>query len=251
MRFSARLRGLVDRVTDPRLEGRAGNASITNDSKPTTTIATAGPHECPRLHLLGLPQELRDLAYEQVFHCSSELTNSRALEPLLVCHQLYHEAHDIAWSNTTFNLALTSFFCMSDLPLRDVTRHGLYCVRLTWLHLVVFPRCPPRIRTLRSYNVPHTEDTYASLLAQCSTLHGYVGRFEVPSDVLDTAMSLQAQGMLSYHWHSDERGWVSAPILERIEEGSMGESHYQFTITSRSSTEEQRMKVVVNFFPYE
>src|ERR1700760_927487 len=53
----------------------------------------------PSASLLGLPSELRHQIYEETFEGAID---SEALPLLLVCRQIYHEAHVCAYQKVTF-----------------------------------------------------------------------------------------------------------------------------------------------------
>ena len=75
--------------------------SCSDESAISTTIGLPAPRLYSRLHLFGLPQELRDLIYVEVFDC--ELVGAEHLRPLLVCRQFYAEAEELAWKNAIFD----------------------------------------------------------------------------------------------------------------------------------------------------
>jgi len=92
--------------------------------KPNPTIH--GPYT-----LLGMPGELKNQIYSLLFENS---TNSKDLTPLLTCRQLYHEAHLIAFRETTFTLTTMNdssdfdrLFFMSELPAEKL--HSIKTVR--------------------------------------------------------------------------------------------------------------------------
>lgn len=60
------------------------------------------PQMYPRTHLLGIPQELQDLIFDEVFDAGVNITGAAKLKPLLTCRHIYNIANVKAWKNSRF-----------------------------------------------------------------------------------------------------------------------------------------------------
>lgn len=70
------------------------------------TVQPAEPHVHPRTHLFGIPQELQDQIFDEVFNNSvPRSVGAQWLRPLLTCRHIYHIANKKAWAGAVFSTA--------------------------------------------------------------------------------------------------------------------------------------------------
>lgn len=98
-------------------------------TSPAPTRSTAHPsvpQVYPRTHLLGVPQELQDLIFDEVFNkVGSDLIGAKWLAPLLTCRHVYHIANQKAWAGATFSLSYMSEQKLSQLKSKIPPSVGL------------------------------------------------------------------------------------------------------------------------------
>lgn len=117
----AKLKAMLDKVKEEPVESapdiKTKTASTTStahsnkkdDVDELTTALTslsikpAATQIYPRTHLFGIPQELQDQIFEEVFN-SGQISGADNLKPLLTCRHVYHAYHKQAWDFTVFLL---------------------------------------------------------------------------------------------------------------------------------------------------
>jgi hypothetical protein len=91
----------------------------------------------PRLHLLGLPQEFRDIVYIRTFTIGTYF-GACELRPLLACRQLYYEANELAWAAAGFDLSKLSENQLKSLDQRippQVSLRNIFSLSIPAKHL--------------------------------------------------------------------------------------------------------------------
>lgn len=150
------------------IEERGGHENATLTTAP---IGLPAPRVYPRLHLLGLPQELRDEIYVKTFGG----IGSRSLRPLLACRQIYHEANNLAWSKAWFDLS-----GLSDIQLITLSTRLPARVTSRQVHTLSIPGWRVPLLTEHRDLLPRTENFW----------------------VIDVATLLRGRGETAYHgWY--------------------------------------------------
>ena len=132
----------------------------------------------PQAHLFGLPQELRDIIFDELFP-NNGLEGAAYLAPLLTSRRFYLEAVDIAWKYATFDLTKVSDerlrdICAAPQPTRKPLRLKIGCKQLKALKHTPkpFPKQLPQARVIYLTGNPNDEDKWYSYFLLLLEQHG-------------------------------------------------------------------------------
>ena len=225
---------------------------MSNVSESGHHIGLPAPETSPAPHLFNITRELRDLIYEAVFSRKSDLTNSKALRPLLTCRRFYHEAHRIAWRNVTFDTSQSKFCTLSRAPQRSIAPK-LHCVNVSWTHLSSlfdFHASVPRIERLRVAELERYEYVLClAIVLRCTDIFMFVEQFEIPARLMPPAMSSEAERILRRSVNANPQ-WNGPPVVEEVGATSGVGRHYRFTMKTQNAPHMPN-PVVVKFITYD
>lgn len=87
-------------------DDKTGTDEQTPPQPTALTVQPSVSQVYSRIHLFGIPQELQDQIFDEVFdNLVKHVLGAKSLEPLLTCRHVYHIANKKAWAGAAFSLA--------------------------------------------------------------------------------------------------------------------------------------------------
>lgn len=128
---------------------------------PLLEIQPPALQEYPRTHLLGIPQELQDLIFDEAFDSGVKIAGAAKLRPLLTYRHIYHIANDKAWAGCGFNIKGLTDERVAELKMSipsSVRARNIRGMSIPRSQMVLFARLFPHLPRAKSLIVTIHDD---------------------------------------------------------------------------------------------